>query len=292
MKYLRINQCHKLLLLLAVSLLVMLLTSPALAANAKDDAIDNALIAALKAATKGPKEITLLDQATLTLPKDFIYIPRKEAEALLLASGNKPEDSFIGLIMPEDSEFHWFVPVDFVKSGYIATPKQYEIDAESLLKSLQKNTALTNKDRAANGFPVIQITNWIEKPEFDAFTHELTWSLKGQDSESYQFINFNHEVLGREGYFEFTLLSQDKNMESSKAEAEKIISSLKFKHGKRYEDYVADNDPVSEYSLDALVVGENASQVNNLTMLYWLIPTLLLTTFGAGYLYLRRPSLR
>ncbi len=57
-------------------MLVMLLTSPALAADAKDEAIDNALVAALKAATKGPKEITLLDQGTLTLPKNFIFIPR------------------------------------------------------------------------------------------------------------------------------------------------------------------------------------------------------------------------
>ncbi len=82
--------------------------------------------------------------------------------------------------MPEDSEFHWFVPVDFVKSGYIPAPKQAEFDAESLLKSIQKSTAITNKDRAASGFPVIQLTSWIEQPEFDSFTHELSWSLKGK----------------------------------------------------------------------------------------------------------------
>lgn len=283
MKYICINQCHKILLIIIVTMIAMLLTSSALAASPKDEAIDKALIAALKAATKGPKEIPLLDEATIQIPKDFIFIPRKEAEALLIASGNKPEASFIGLIMPEDSEFHWFVPVDFVKSGYIAAPKKIDFDADSMLKNLQQNTAVTNKQRAEQGFPVIQINNWLQKPEFDMFSHQLSWSLQGQDSEAYHFSNFNTEILGRDGYFEFTLLSEDSNLAASKTEAEAIIGTLKFKKGKRYEDYSESSDPVSPYDLTALVIGEEAAQANNLTLLFWLLPALLLLA-GACYL--------
>ena len=117
MQIITINQSCKVIIWLVLVMLALCFTATALAAaetapntNSQDQAIDKALIASLDAATAGPAVIELLDEATITLPKDFIFIPRKQAAELLAASGNTPSPTFLGLIMPQDSAFHWFGP--------------------------------------------------------------------------------------------------------------------------------------------------------------------------------------
>lgn len=273
------KQHYKIIACLALMLLTICCSSTALAndkatptPSAQDQAIDKALIAGLKAATEGPADIKLLDEATLRIPKSFIFIPRKQAADLLTASGNSPSPTFVGLIMPEDSAFHWFVPVDFVKSGYINVDQHESLDGQDLLELLNASTQVTNKERAMDGFPTIKITGWQQQPVYQSKQHELIWALQGQDSDAYRFVNYNTEILGRDGYFEFTLLAQDQNLKSSKQEAEKIISSLKFKEGKDYDDFVSGTDPVATYGLEALVVGEEAAAKSGWSsLLPWLL---------------------
>jgi len=279
MQIITINQSCKVIIWLVLVMLALCFTATALAAaetapntNSQDQAIDKALIASLDAATAGPAVIELLDEATITLPKDFIFIPRKQAAELLAASGNTPSPTFLGLIMPQDSAFHWFVPVDFVKSGYINDERRQQWQAQDLLTSLQQRTEQSNKVRAEQGFPTIKITGWQQEPVYQDRQHQLLWSLQGEDSAAYRFVNYNIDVLGRDGYFEFTLLSQNQTLKASKQEAEQIISSLRFKDGKRYEDFISGTDPVAKFDLVALVIGEEAAAKSGWkSLLPWLL---------------------
>lgn len=250
------------LLILVILLLVTALFSPILMAETSEQnaAIDKALIAALNQSTNGPATVKLLDQATIKLTKDIIFVPAKEAAPLMAAVGNQTTNTFVGLIMPQDSAFHWFVAIDFVKSGYVSDNAAASWKADKLLSHLQDNTDSTNADRKAKSFPTITLTKWSQQPEYNATTHELAWSVEGKDSENYQFINDNIDVLGREGYFSFTLLSQDDTYNANKAEADKIIATFAYNDGKGYADHVANLDKTADFGLDALIIGEDAAR--------------------------------
>jgi uncharacterized membrane-anchored protein len=236
------------------------------ARHQNDVVLEQAIDAGLKAATKGPATIPLFDQATLNLPKDYVFIPRTEAAALMKATGNKTGPEFFGIVLPEGNSFHWIITIDYIKSGYINDDDAKKWNAEDLLNSLKKGTKAGNQDRAANGFPTIDITGWIEKPTYDATTHKLIWSIQGKDSESTEFVNYNTYALGREGYFELNLLTGVKSVEDSKLDANKILSSLNYNDSKRYADFVQGKDHIAEYGLAALITGIAAKKLGLLAL--------------------------
>lgn len=250
------------LLILVILILVTAFFSPNLFAETSEQnaAIDKALIAALSQATNGPATVKLLDQATIKLSKDIIFVPAKEAAPLITAAGNQTTNTLVGLIMPQDSAFHWFVAVDFVKSGYISDSAAKSWKTDEIFSQLQRNTDLSNADRKAKSFPTISLTKWAQQPVYSADKNELVWSVQGNDSENYQFINDNIDMLGRDGYFVFTLLSQSDTYNANKKDAASIISTFKYNDGKAYSDHVNNIDKTADYGLDALIIGESASR--------------------------------
>jgi uncharacterized membrane-anchored protein len=232
----------------------------------QDAALSRAIDAGLKVATKGPATVPLLDQASLALPKGYLFIPRKEAAEMMKATGNHTGAEFFGVVMPDDSSFKWLITIDYISSGYIKDDEAKSWNADDLLNSLKKGTEAANKERAENNFPTITITGWIEKPNYDAKSHKLIWSIEGEDSESYHFVNYNTYALGREGYFEVTLLTSVKRIEENKLDANKILSSLSYNNGKRYEDFVQGKDHIAEYGLAALVTGLVAKKLGLLAL--------------------------
>jgi uncharacterized membrane-anchored protein len=232
----------------------------------QEAALNRAIDAGLKASTKGPATVPLLEQATLALPQGYLFIPQKEAAEMMKATGNRTGSEFFGVVMPDDSNFKWLITIDYIASGYIKDDDAKSWNADDLLNSLKKGTEAANKERAENNFPTINITGWIEKPNYDAKSHKLIWSIEGQDSESYRFVNYNTYALGREGYFEVNLLTTVKRIEENKLDANKILSSLSYNNGKRYEDFVQGKDHIAEYGLAALVTGLVAKKLGLLAL--------------------------
>lgn len=261
MKIYPFHHANKLLILVILLLVTTLFSSALLAETSEQNAaIDKALAAALKQATTGPGTVKLLDQATIKLPSEIIFVPAKEAAPLISAAGNQTTNTLVGLIMPEDSAFHWFIAVDFVKSGYVNDNAAASWKADQLLTHLQEATEVTNADRKAKSFPTITLTKWTKQPAYSTEKHQLNWSVQGADSENYQFINDNVDMLGRDGYFAFTLLSQYDTFNASKKDADKILATFSFNDGKTYNDHVANLDKTADYGLDALIIGEDAAR--------------------------------
>lgn len=261
MKIHPLHHANKVLILVTLLLVSALFSSALLAETSEQNAaIDKALEAALKQATNGPATVKLLDQATIKLSKQIIFVPAKEAAPLITAAGNQTTNTLVGLIMPQDSAFHWFIAVDFVKSGYVSDSAATKWKTDKLFSHLQDATDITNTDRKAKSFPTITLNKWTQEPTYSADKHELTWSVQGADSENYQFINDNVDMLGRDGYFTFTLLSQYDTINASKEEAEKIIATFSFNDGKTYDDHVANLDKSADYGLEGLIIGEDAAR--------------------------------
>lgn len=251
----------------AVSALVFVILS--LVAHAAEPAkseIDVAFEAAGKVAQHGPADVKLGTQATLKLPDGYVYVPTKESGKLLEAMGNRAGDSLLGTIWPAgQSEEQWFVVVRFVGEGYIKDDDAKDWNADELLQALKDGTEQMNKEREARGITPIEVIGWVEKPHYDAASHQLVWSIaskdKGQPDTAHQGINYNTYALGREGYISMNLVTDRQMIGQYKSKATALLAALGFDEGKRYADFNGSTDKVAAYGLAALVGGIAAKKL-------------------------------
>lgn len=243
----------------------------AFAADPKAE-MDAAMQAANTAMIKGPADVAVVGQATLKLPANFGYIPAKESRQLLSAMGNRPSDETQGLIIATDAQnTDWFMVVSYTAAGYIKDDDAKTWNADELLTSLREGTEETNKERKTRGIPEMEIVGWVEKPQYDAASQHLVWSLashdKGQASGADNGINYNTLVLGREGYVSMNLVTDTKAIEALKPVAKNMLAAMTFDTGKRYADFNAGTDKVAEYGLAALVAGVAAKKLGLLALI-------------------------
>ncbi|HKY01571.1 MAG TPA: DUF2167 domain-containing protein [Burkholderiales bacterium] len=220
--------------------------------------------AARLASQPGPADIRLRDQATLKLSQDYVFIPPKEAGALMTAMGNYVDENFLGLVVPA-GDASWFVVLRYEPSGYIRDDDAKDWDAKELLDSLKAGTEEGNKERAKRGIAEMEIVGWVQQPVYEASTHRLRWSLssrdKGAPAEEQQGINYNTYALGREGYISLNLVTDLSLVAQHKPAAEELLAALHFEPGKSYADFNAETDHVAEYGLAALVAGVAAKKL-------------------------------
>lgn len=235
--------------------------------NQDNDAQLDVIRQSIRAAIVGPDRISLIDQATIEIPEEYLYIPTKEASDFMHAIGNKTGESFIGLILPKDAP-DWFITIDFIQSGYVRDNEAKEWNADDLLKSLKDGTEEANKERIQNGFPPIHVMGWIEKPVYMATDHRLVWGMRAKSDESSEtMVNYNTYALGRDGFFEFNLITPESNIAHDKLHVEKILGALNFNNGKSYADFVEGKDKVAAYGIAALVTGIVAKKLGLIALI-------------------------
>ena len=246
------------LLTAALALFVQATAHAQAAPNAQRAERDAAFAAADKAATRGPSDVKLADQATLKLPKGYAYVPPAEGGRVLTAMGNRPGEGLLGLVFPE-SDDNWILVMRFAKTGYIKDDDARDWKTDELLKGLKEGTEESNKERKQRGIPEIEVTGWVEPPAYDATTHRLVWSLaskgKGEPDSAERGINYNTYALGREGYISMNLVTGMRSIGKYKPVAHQMLGALEYESGKRYTDFNSATDHVAEFGLAALVGG-------------------------------------
>ena len=265
-----------------VLLLAMLVSSSMFAQSAppseaaRKAELAAALQAAGKAGTAGPRDVALIDQATLKLPAGDFFIPRDEGARVLRALGNLVNDqTLVGVVIGVHQNDQWLVVIRYIKEGYIKDDDAKNWNADELLKNLSDGVEEANKDRVARGFPEMQIVGWVEPPGYDAATHRLVWSLlgkdKGEPDDAPKNVNYNTYALGRDGYFSLNLLSASDRIAAEKAVAKELLADLTYNAGKRYEDFSATTDRIAAYGLAALVGGIAVKKLGLFALLVGLV---------------------
>ncbi len=226
--------------------------------------------AAWKVAVNGPADVNLGEQATLHVPADMTYVPVKEATALMATWGNEVGTGFYGLVLPTSNDANWAMTIDHTAEGYVKDDDAKNWNADDLLQSLKDGTEEGNKRRIEQGITALDVVGWIQPPKYEAAAHQLVWSMKmtrrGAAADEPAVVNFNTYALGRDGYFELDLLTDEQTVESDKLAALKVISAVDYKAGKKYADFVAGTDHAAEYGLAALVAGVAAKKLGILAL--------------------------
>jgi uncharacterized membrane-anchored protein len=212
--------------------------------------------AAIKAATRGPADVTLSNQANLTIPAGMIWVPQPQADRLMQALGNAHDEYELGIVM--DGKLDYIVDVRFVADGYVRDDDAKDWNPDDLLKGLQEATLQENQQRQARGFDPIEVTGWLEPPRYESQTHRLIWAagidpLGKPATDDNAGVNFNTRVLGREGYISLTLITARSDLAQYKPAALMLLGNFSFVPGKRYEDFSSSTDRVAEYGLAGLL---------------------------------------
>jgi uncharacterized membrane-anchored protein len=256
----------------AVSLFAVFLSAQVAVADeaAKAEALKKAWEAAEKVAKSGPSDVPLADQAVLHLPAKMNFIPRDEANSLLVAWGNSADDRLVGMVMPRGGDENWVAVIDRTSDGYVKDEEAKNWDADALLQNLKEGTEAQNEDRIARGFDPLEVSGWIEKPNYDANAHRLVWSMKmihkGVANDPDASVNYNTYALGRDGYLEVDLLTAENVVEHNKPYAKQVLAALEYNAGKRYEDYKPGTDHLAEYGIAALIGGVAAKKLGLLAV--------------------------
>ena len=249
-----------------MALLAMLLVTAVGAVHAQDPGASASASAAPIAPINwqdGPRDVPLLDQAVLKLPKGYAYLDGDEARQMLRKMGNPSVDQVLGLI--SGSPGNWFVVVRFEKECYIKDDEAKDWKSDELFDSLKKGTEQSNEFRRKEGIPEIEIVDWVEKPHYDSATHRLVWSIasrdKGSNAATGSGINYNTYALGRDGYFSLNLVTSLADIGQHQSHATTLLSALEYKDGKRYGDFNSSTDKIAAYGLTALVAGVAAKKL-------------------------------
>lgn len=225
---------------------------------------------AMAAATPGPADVALLNEATLHLPKDYLFVPPTEGTRLMESFGNRTDERFVGLVWPADPQATWFVTVDYNDGGHVKDDEARTWNADELMQSIREGTEESNKLRVEKGIAALDIVDWAEKPAYDATTHRLIWSIlareRGAAADESATINYNTYALGRQGYFELNLITSDRTVNADKVHAQALLAGLDFKPGRRYADFDASTDRLAEYGLGALIGGVAAKKLGLLAL--------------------------
>ncbi len=223
-----------------------------------------AFMQGLKAATPGKADVPLLSQALLHLPRNYIFIPQPHAARIMRALGNTASRSLVGLIFPMSGPQEWFAEIKYIESGYVKDGEAKDWKADALLESLREGTEEANKDRAARGFPQVEVVGWAEPPAYDAKTHRLVWAATNREKnvpDSTLGVNYNTYALGREGYFTLNLLTDADKLRDHKKHSATLLAALEYKKGKAYTDFDSSTDRVAAYGITALVAGVAAKKL-------------------------------
>jgi uncharacterized membrane-anchored protein len=100
----------------------------------------------------------------------------------------------------------------------------------------------------------MHIDGWVRPPYYDTTTHNLTWSLKGGDSEGGTVVNESVRLLGRSGVLRAELVLNPVQVDSVVPNFDKVMLSTTFVPGSRYSEWKS-GDKVAAYGLTALIAG-------------------------------------
>ncbi len=253
------------LALIAAAFLFVATAAPAQQSSKGDTAMSSAMAAARQVAQAGPADVRLEDQATLSLPAGFLFIPSPEAGQILAAMGNRPGAGLLGLIFSTGQDKSpWFVIASYAPSGHVRDDDAKSWNTDDMLDQLRSATDEANKEREARGVPAIVVPGWIQSPRYDPAVHQLQWSVsstpKGTPAGADSGINFNTYALGRDGYVSMNLISGRNSVVAQRPVVAQLLAGLRFNEGKRYADFDASTDRVANYGLASLVGGVAATK--------------------------------
>ncbi|HEY4373091.1 MAG TPA: DUF2167 domain-containing protein [Burkholderiales bacterium] len=242
------------------ALLALLFVLPAIAlAQPADpsgaDRAEQRMLAELKKLQwqEGPTEGRIGTQASIKVPKDYVFLDEKNTRRFLEINGNPPADHHY-MIAPRS--LSWFAVFSFEESGYVKDDEK--IDADSLLKSLKESDGPSNEQRKRLGMGSLYTVGWEVPPHYDNSTRRLEWGMRLRADDNTPVINYTSRLLGRKGVMSAILVSSPQTLAADTRAFQTALRDFDYVPGEKYSEYKS-GDKIAEYGLAALILGGAAA---------------------------------
>ena len=203
----------------------------------------------------GPSQVSALQNASLQLPGNFIFLDAKDTAQFMRLTENPRDGTEVEQVFgPED--LHWFAILTFSADGYVEDKEK--IDADAVLKSIREGTEEANKARKENGWAEMHVTGWHLAPHYDSQTNRLEWAIDAEEAGGGASTNFNTRILGRRGVTSAVLVTDPDHFDADLGEFKTALTGYDFNAGDRYSEFQS-GDKVAEYGLTALILGGAAA---------------------------------
>jgi uncharacterized membrane-anchored protein len=212
--------------------------------------------------------------ASLNVTEGFRYLGDKDAQRVLEEWwGNPPDDTVIGMLIPEDAplgdDHSWGVVVTFSEDGYVSDEDAKDIDYDEMLEQMQSETADANEARKEAGYGTVELVGWASPPSYDSAAKRLHWAkelnFEGAPEHS---VNYDIRVLGRKGYLSLNAIASINDLDRVQVGMKKVLPMAQFDPGQTYADFDEKNDKVAAYGLAALVAGGVAAKTGLFAKLF------------------------
>lgn len=205
--------------------------------------------------TRGPGTGDLGAIAQVRIPDGYLFLNAEGTGKALTDMQNIVSGDELGLIGP--AGLPWFVVFQYDASGYVRDDEKGSLDADAMLKNIQRSDEASNKERAARGWPAMNTVGWAIPPRYDENTHNLEWAIKFKSGEHVS-VNHNTRLLGRGGVMRVTLVCAPDELDASLPDFKNLLAGYAYKPGNKYAEF-RPGDKVAEYGLTALVAGGAAA---------------------------------
>lgn len=234
--------------------------------------------------------------AKLTVPEGFKFLNQEQSLFVLTDLwGNPPDSSVLGMLIPVNKgvfgDDSWALTISWDGMGYVKDDDADDINYDDLLKEQQKETREANPQRVQEGYQPIDFIGWALPPYYDKDKKVLHWAkeLKFGD-DSLNTLNYNLRVLGRKGVYVINAIANMKSLPEVKQHLDKIVTSVTFNEGSRYDDFDPDVDQIAAWTVGGLVAGKILAKVGFFALLvkFWkLIAFGAIAAFGAIMRFVR-----
>ena len=196
---------------------------------------------------------------TLNVPQGFVYLDKEQATKLLVDYWDNQEShcsDIEGAIVPEECECFYQVSVAYVISyiecGYVRDRDANQIDYDKLLKELKAENDQSNEGLLSE--QQLKLIDWAVSPRYAEASHTLVWAFL-YSRDDYQTVNYDMRILGKLGYISINAVFSPEDLLEVQRKEELMINSIAYRYGYRYSDFDEKTDPISDWTIGALVAG-------------------------------------
>lgn len=195
----------------------------------------------------------LAGKATFRTSAAYTFLGTTDTDKFLKLNGNPPTGTAV-TIAPTRGD--WFGILKFADEGYVKDDEK--IDANALLKALQKNNEQSNEAKRKQGYQTLTLQGWALPPRYDRQNQRLEWGTLFNTEDNSQVVNVSTRILGRSGYTSAVLVTTPATLDADLADFKTALNDFQYVAGERYSEWRS-GDKVAAYGLGALVLGGAAA---------------------------------
>ena len=245
--------------LVAGAILLTAANVPAIAQTSETREVDDAVLHAYAQGTAGPATIALSDQATLKLPKSFVFVPPEAGRHLMHGMGNASSASLLGLVIPSNNYAGWFIALRLEPTGHVDGTAVAALDHEEIRSTLAASARRGNEARVQLGSSPLDAGAFLEPPKYDAPHNSFTTAIRvyesGPSNGDEDSAHVHTLIFGRTHTLSLTLIEGIAGYAARRPTFEAIVGGTAFVPGHRAVDFVAGSDPVVPQLLEVLFGG-------------------------------------